>query len=67
MTTTSLRLPWPGNGYGEAIWMVMLLRAEDGEEEPKVCLVATEDNHPTEAKVMVLSLSPNEAGGVDVT
>jgi hypothetical protein len=48
VTTTSLRLPWPGNGDGEAIWMVMLLRAEDGEEEPKVCLVATEDNHPTE-------------------
>jgi hypothetical protein len=27
----------------------LLLRAEDGEEEPQVCLVATQDSGPTEA------------------
>jgi hypothetical protein len=31
-----------------------LLRAEGGEEEPRVCLVATEDGRPTEAEAMIL-------------
>jgi hypothetical protein len=41
--------------------MVPLLRAESGEEEPQVCLVATEDGCPTEAEAMVLPLPPDEA------
>ena len=41
------RLPRPSNGEGEAIWMLPLLRAEGGEEEPQVGLVAPDDGRPT--------------------
>jgi hypothetical protein len=47
--------------------MVPLLRAEGGEKEPQVGLVAPEDGRPTEAEAMILPLTPDEALVVDVT
>jgi len=66
VTTSPSRPPRPWNGEGEAIWMVPLLRAEGGEKEPQVGLVAPEDGRPTEAKAMILPLTPDEALVVDV-
>jgi hypothetical protein len=36
--------------------MVPLLRAEGGEKEPQVGLMATEDGRPTEAEARILPL-----------
>jgi hypothetical protein len=47
-TTPPSRPPRSWNGEGEVLGVVPLLRAEDGKNEPKVCLVATEDGCPTE-------------------
>ena len=52
MTTPPSRLPLPWEGEGEVIWMVLLLRAEGAEEEPQVCLAATEFGRPTVAEAM---------------
>jgi len=37
------------------------VRAEGGEKEPQVGLVAPEDGRPTEAEAMILTLTPDEA------
>jgi hypothetical protein len=47
--------------------MARELRAEGGEEEPQVCLVATEDGCPTVPEAMVRPLLLNEALVVDVS
>jgi len=47
--------------------MVPLLRAEGGEEEPEVCLVATDNGGSTEAEAKVLPLPPDEGLVVDVS
>jgi len=46
--------------------MVPFLRAEGGEEEPQVGLVAPEDGRLTGAKAMILPHTPDEALVVDV-
>jgi hypothetical protein len=62
VTTSPSRLLRPWIGEGEGIWLVPLLRAEGGEKEPQVGLVAPEeDGRPTEAETMTLPLKPDEA------
>jgi hypothetical protein len=41
--------------------MVPLRRAEGGEKEPQVGLVAPDDGRPTEAETMILPLTADEA------
>ena len=66
MTTPSSRPPRSWNGEGVASWKVPLLRAEGGEKESQFGLVAPEDGRPTEAEMMILPLTPDEALVVDV-
>jgi hypothetical protein len=42
------------DGEGEVRRVVPLLRAEGGEEEPQVCLVATEDGRAAEVEAMYM-------------
>jgi hypothetical protein len=67
VTTPPSRPTLPWNGEGEALRGVPLLCSEDGEEEPQVGLIATEDGSQTESDAMILALAPDEALVVDVT
>jgi len=55
-----------GRRSKQAIWMVLLLRAEGGEKEPRVGLMAPDDGRQTAAEAMILPLTPEEALVVDV-
>ena len=50
----------------EVLGVVPLLRAEGGEEESQFGLVAPEDVRPSEAEMMILPGTPDEALVVDV-